>query len=859
MTHSEPMPRAFLALALILLGTAVLAIWGLAERERANKAVAPDKSEARAASNSPSGTQDIARHEGSGRTGIVRSPDADRATGHAPLVDASGPERTAEVPAEPRTFTLRALVLSLDGAPIAGAEARDADRRLARTDAKGRMEARVELEPQQHSKPGLRGRFDSRVRLQVLAPGYARVDFELRPVADSIVQLGTVRLALGTDVAGRVVDERGAPLEGASVVYRPAESFPKKLERARLHGVYEDNPTTRPWTRSDSEGRFELRGIPLGPCFLVAEHEGPYAYGWSEIFEAGPFVDGRAPQEVEIRLPPALVSEVEEPSEVELRLDVRAPDGTPLAEAFVRTWSEESMFTFPVRGPSPITLSVERGARFTLEARDPRERYVPAVREHTANESGELMVVLEEGPRLSVRMVDGAGAPVAWGHVRLEIQTRPWPVTAPLLPLGQEGRSEMRRPEAGFTLEGFAPGYRRESFGPFDPTSVDETLVLTMRAGGTLVGRVVHDGAAVSDATLTMTRSFAPEVWGSSSEGTPDDARFAAHGRASWEREDARTDREGRFAWSVHDEDWFSIGIHADGFPDQVRGPYQLSPGDPVQELELELERAGSLEGRVRVSAGNSLAGQLVAISQGWDRLYSTTTDENGLYRFDDLPPGRYQVRPGRAPLRAVQSFRLWPRTDPAPLPFPEDVRVFAQATARFDLDLTDASVVVRGRIVIGERRPDGKVSLHPVSEVPVRQLPPLAAVPMDSDGSFELRVREPGPYRLLWDDGWSGWQKRVVLRDGPNDLRFEPPVGRLRIRRRDEQDDGVLGLRVETSREDTTRSLFFHTQPSIDPGEALEILDLPIGTYRAVATRDSGFETEIVIREGETTLLELP
>lgn len=97
---------------------------------------------------------------------------------------------------------------------------------------------------------------DGRAVLRVVAAGCVSVERELR-IAGATVDVGTLELRAGGAVSGEVLDERGDPVEGATV---------------RVLGASPSEPG--PTAVTDRAGRFALPTVPEGNRSLVAEHRG---------------------------------------------------------------------------------------------------------------------------------------------------------------------------------------------------------------------------------------------------------------------------------------------------------------------------------------------------------------------------------------------------------------------------------------------------------------------------------------------------------------------------------------------------------------------------------------------------------
>ena len=128
-------------------------------------------------------------------------------------------------------------------------------------------------------------------RIRPFINGYLRLHHALRaryrvtafvPVAPGpgeVVDLGKIELLPGGALSGRVLDQAGMPVAGASVVAMAAV-VEKPLEELRLTGPSFDTP--RPQVLTDEQGRFELDGLPAGEVRLAA-HAKQTLWTFSEL------------------------------------------------------------------------------------------------------------------------------------------------------------------------------------------------------------------------------------------------------------------------------------------------------------------------------------------------------------------------------------------------------------------------------------------------------------------------------------------------------------------------------------------------------------------------------------------------
>ena len=164
-----------------------------------------------------------------------------------------GAEATAEVVLKAfRAASLAGLVQTKDGAPMAGARVSCSNRETAVSGADGTF--RLE---------GLDPSF-GRTFVAVEAPGYLSVRRVVLLPKDADAADQVFRLVEARPVAGRVVDQLGKPVAGASL------------------GITTDVPETfAPFVRTDAEGRFRLPEVAAGDWKLHVSVPDP-PEGWLE-------------------------------------------------------------------------------------------------------------------------------------------------------------------------------------------------------------------------------------------------------------------------------------------------------------------------------------------------------------------------------------------------------------------------------------------------------------------------------------------------------------------------------------------------------------------------------------------------
>jgi hypothetical protein len=184
----------------------------------------------------------------------------------------------------------------------------------------------------------------------------------------------------------------------------------------------------------------------------------------------------------------------------------------------------------------------------------------------------------------------------------------------------------------------------------------------------------------------------------------------------------------------------------------------EVLPTTVVDDLVLELEPCGAIEGRVRSPTERGGDREVVAAYDGRRVAVETVAGNDGAYRLDGLPPGSYLVLPV-GPKRVGAHGGGWGRGAEAFLPPPHEFfefphRVAPGETVRVDLDLArdglgrieatmptgvEAEQVAYGRVIGGRRH--GAACLGGQEEV--RSL----------DWSLRDHVLLPGSYEVWLQD----------------------------------------------------------------------------------------------------------
>jgi len=451
---------------------------------------------------------------------------------------------------------------------------------------------------------------DGRYRLEGVELGRRTVGVfhssHVRAARDLEVGLGDnrldFRLERGATVAGRVLDEAGAPVAGVHVSLVTSESSWTSLGA----------------TTAD-DGRFELEGVDAGRYHARAEKEGYATYLSDAMIVSGP-VDG-----LELRLArgAAIVGRV-------VGLE---PDDLPAVQIHASSRDH--------RGSAVAAVDFE--GRFRLEGILPGSWQVLAAKGEGGRVETEIVDV-EPGVAEVPVTLDFTGGHTVEGEVLVggEPLAGLWvTIVAPDRFRGGAATSDHR---GRFRIEGLEPGeYELTVARLGTPLRHDETIrvdgdrFLTVELDpASLGGRVVdrRDGAPVAGASLELVPLDAAETMRSLSP-----------------RDRLVTGPDGAFFQPAVGPGSYELVVTADGFL-AARRRIEVAPGDRLSDLEIELERStAELELVVRSTTGGRFeyvgaavlpAGAAGGTSPAASGAYPVGGD--GRVRVPGLAPGTWKV-----------------------------------------------------------------------------------------------------------------------------------------------------------------------------------------------------------------------
>ncbi len=521
----------------------------------------------------------------------------------------------------------------------------------------------IQVEAPRQATAGADGRFvlrhlpAGRFRLSARAPGRApaaRLPFE---VAAGVLQvdLGTIALAAGAALEGRVVDERDRPLAGAAVL--------------AVGGVGE-----LPRTVSGADGGFRLADLEPGRVTLWVVHQGYIQATLHDL--AVP-----AAEPLTIRLRPARA----------LTGQVTGPRGEPVAGAAIHrlTGVEGSGFT----GSSSLAWGDAQG-RFRAEGLEPGPLHLLAeaagyrsrrlrVEIPEERDAGPLEIALETGAVVEGRVLAG-GQPVAQAQVSAHPTAQVEVHSGTLVQTDGDGR---------FRLAGLVVGRHSIEVNAADGRQAREELEVRpgtqqldfQLPGGEVTGRVIDAaGRPVAAADLHLAGPLA---------------------RAG------QSTADGTYAFRALPPGVYLLAAHhpEHGKADQP----DVQVGDrPVALPDLVLEQAAdaaTLTGRLLGLARRDLAearvwASAIALDEAAPTLDTISAPVagqigvDGSYRLTGLAPGTWQIGAAAGERR----------------PLRRELRLAAGEQAVLDLEFT-AGLTLSGRVTLdGQPAVDLQVLLQP-------------------------------------------------------------------------------------------------------------------------------------------------
>ncbi|HEX5715073.1 MAG TPA: carboxypeptidase regulatory-like domain-containing protein [Thermoanaerobaculia bacterium] len=570
---------------------------------------------------------------------------------------------------------------------------------------------------------------DGRFRIENLPRG-VRFDLhadhaELQPAEVLAVEVPTaeplrIRLSHPQALSGRVVDELGGPIAGASVSPSVTTVAPDGSSRSRI-----DEKTT-----TDPDGRFRLSRVSPGAVQVQASAPG---YRSGEVLVQVPEEGETEPVEITLGPGTSLEGQVLDRHGLPVRrarMELRTRPGNPRSSVSGSMADEEGRYEMVDLEPGPYEVAAYldhrgRATRAAVEIRPGRNR---------------LDLRFGAGVEVSGRVLDSRGEPVPGAGLSLEAvqqQDQPvWPLQA------------TSSADGSFVLADVADGeYRlvatRQGFGPsaYPEIRVDGApvsgLELRLSPGAVIRGRIL--GLQPEEVRGVTVGAFS-ESFGTSLMGTlsPEPAYRIA---------------------DVAPGEWHVSAHIAPGI--SIQGKVEVAEGIEEVVLDLELPTGFTLTGRVFVDREPLPKAFVMAASQDLETQSNGTTGQDGAFRLERLPAGSYvlmvQLQPDAADYRTLEIGG--------------------------DLDVTVeiSTGSVEGRILLPEGMPASGATITLAREVPeLETMGPNARAQSDGRGAFTILRVPTGTYKMtVQAEGFAPAESRVVVAPGGT-VRLEIALGVL-------------------------------------------------------------------------------
>lgn len=433
-----------------------------------------------------------------------------------------------------------------------------------------------------------------------------------------------------TSLAGTVLDESGAVLEGIVVAATP-EGGPPGLSPSAVVA----------WGSSDRAGQFELRGLTPGTPYRIEEAQAGLFGTPQTVTTSRP---GAPPPPLRLVLAASrgvrgrvldLAGQPIPEAEVLLRA-ARPPKRSDL-QMIEPLRPEEEPYRARTDARGVFTVRELPALHLDLIARKPG--FAPAVVRGLQVRPGKMPqpagdIVLRPGVRLAGRVVDRAGRGIAGAAIhpvqqiddldRLEAGLRE---RQPAAVSSGDGSFVLDDQPAGAPLslvvsaQGFTPAGLRGVRAP-----LPQPLVVRLDPAALVRGRVLEEGGAgIPGARISLEwRNTLPEK-PSVQTGNPV-VRTAV------------SDREGRFELRNVPQGSAAVAAEAEGFVSSDPLPVTV-PQDPKNEWTVTLQRGAILEGRISTQRGDPVGGARITAGSALTR-----SDDDGKYLLVGVPLGEVEV-----------------------------------------------------------------------------------------------------------------------------------------------------------------------------------------------------------------------
>jgi len=426
-------------------------------------------------------------------------------------------------------------------------------------------------------------------------------------------------MAAGGSVAGRVVDESGEPIEGATV---KAQLISEGLDV---------NFVTGKTVRSDASGKFTIGGIEPGAYLVAAEAAGHLTRSVPGI----QVVSGRTVMDVEIRLGEgsAVAGRVISPAGEPIRgATVTVTDTSEGSRREVRTTNARGEFRVDSLGQEPVEVEVKM------------EGYQSARRQGVPVNVENLEFMLERLGTMRGTAYDEAGNPVTAYSVRPERADGGAADAAEALRTitasSNDGVFEYKGLPAG-TYRVFirAPGYAGVTLEGIQVRAGETATVpdAVLSSGGVVDGQVVDaQGRPVEGAQVSIVGG--PSAFQRTARPTDAGAAASVISRV-------RTGPDGTFQFTGLRDGSVKISVEHPDYVTAYDDGIDVTLRTAARGRRIVLDAGAEIAGVVVDGSGRPRANANVYLQTEGRSIDRQVTGADGEFRFGGLAPGAYVVR----------------------------------------------------------------------------------------------------------------------------------------------------------------------------------------------------------------------
>ncbi len=467
--------------------------------------------------------------------------------------------------------------------------------------------------PQAPTKTDTAGRFvvadllpGQAVRLSVTKEGYGSESLsDLRPPTDEPL---AIQLEPAGRLEGQVVDQRGEPVEGATVMANP--------DRSVMAGATVVRQQRRPaWARTGADGHFLIADVEPGLLEVTARAE-----GYQHLVRTGIEIEAGGALELELVLEAGAVVEG----------TLTTTDGEPVAEGSISVSErQDGLFTGRSITASGLT-DVEGYYRVTgaptgpatITAQHDGRRLMRNVEVRPGTNVVDL--VLERGFEITGQVVAPDGNPV--GGASLSIRK----ITQPGMTHYSFGSSQVVSTAAGtFTITGVSAGnytvtaaregYAHTRSEVFEVSGDVTGLLLELSYGASLKGRVLG---------LELDELGSLEL--------------VAMGEGGMRR--GRVDFSAEYAFDSLAPGRWHVQAQIAGSGRMAMLQVEIPEGLAEVEKDIEFDTGLLTLTGIVLDAGQPLAGARINVVGSMSNMGRGATGDDGRFRIDNLKAGNYQV-----------------------------------------------------------------------------------------------------------------------------------------------------------------------------------------------------------------------